>query len=108
MLSPKEIYLREYVYLAATVDANIERLAHLADGGAYPAVRPELVVSDALPIPPEDLLREFHRISSCMLDHVMEVRRANKSLADLRDALLPKLLSGELSVEALAETAGAA
>ena len=108
VLSPKESYLREYVYLAATVDANIERLAHLADGGAYPAVRPELVVSDALPIPPADLLREFHRISSCMLDHVMEVRRANKSLADLRDALLPKLLSGELSVEALAETAGAA
>ncbi len=108
VLSPKESYLREYVYLAATVDANIERLAHLADGGAYPAVRPELVVSDALPIPPEDLLCEFHRISSCMLDHVMEVRRANKSLADLRDALLPKLLSGELSVEALAETAGAA
>ena len=108
VLSPKESYLREYVYLAATVDANIERLAHLADGGAYPAVRPELVVSDALPIPPEDLLREFHRISSCMLDHVMEVRRANKSLADLRDALLPKLLSGELSVEVLTEPAGAA
>lgn len=108
VLSPKESYLREYVYLAATVDANIERLAHLADGGAYPAVRPELVVSDALPIPPEDLLREFHRISSCMLDQVMEVRRANKNLADLRDALLPRLLSGELSIEALAETAGAA
>lgn len=108
VLSPKESYLREYVYLAATADANIERLAHLADGGAYPAVRPELVVSDALPIPPEDLLREFHRISACMLDHVMEVRRANKDLADLRDALLPKLLSGELSVEAPAEAAGAA
>lgn len=97
-LRPRKSYLREYVYLAATADANIERLAHLADGGAYPAVRPELVVSDALPIPSKDLLREFHRISSPMFDQVLEMRRANRGLADLRDALLPKLLSGELSV----------
>lgn len=105
VLSPKKSYLREYVYLAATADANIERLAHLADGGAYPAVRPELVVSEALPIPREDLLREFHRISAPMFDQVLEMRRANWDLADLRDTLLPKLLSGELSVaEAMAES----
>lgn len=105
VLRPRKSYLREYVYLAATADANIERLAHLADGGAYPAVRPELVVSDALPIPSEDLLREFHRISSPMFDQVLEMRRANRGLADLRDSLLPKLLSGELSVtEAIEET----
>ncbi|MEL5848520.1 MAG: restriction endonuclease subunit S [Candidatus Igneacidithiobacillus chanchocoensis] len=104
VLHPRKSYLREYVYLAATADSNIERLAHLADGGAYPAVRPELVVSDALPIPSEDLLREFHRISSPMFDQLLGMRRANRSLAALRDALLPKLLSGELSVtEAMAE-----
>lgn len=99
VLHPKESYLREYVYLAATAEANIERLAHLADGGAYPAVRPEFVVADALPIPGEDLLREFHKITLPMFDQVLEMRRANRSLADLRDTLLPKLLSGELSVE---------
>jgi type I restriction enzyme, S subunit len=98
VLRPRKGYLDEYVYLAATADANIERLAHLADGGAYPAVRPELVVSDALPIPSEDLLREFHRISSPMFDQVLAMRRANRGLAALRDTLLPKLLSGELWV----------
>jgi type I restriction enzyme S subunit len=104
VLSPRKRYLREYVYLAATADANIERLAHLADGGAYPAIRPELVVSDVLPIPLDDLLGEFHRISSPMFDQVLEIRRANRDLADLRATLLPKLLSGELSVvEAIAE-----
>lgn len=56
-LHPRKDFLREYVYLAVTSDANIERLAHLADGGAYPAVRPEMVASDMLPIPPEKLLR---------------------------------------------------
>ena len=104
VLRPKNSYLREYVYLAATSDANIERLAHLADGGAYPAVRPEIVVSDVLPIPQDELLRDFHRISSYMFDHILANRRANRDLAELRDTLLPKLLSGELSViDAMAE-----
>lgn len=107
-LHPTKDFLREYVYLAATSDANIERLAHLADGGAYPAVRPEMVVSDMLPIPPEELLRDFHKISSHMFDQILTNRRANRNLAELRDALIPKLLSGELPVTAPIEAAGVA
>ena len=34
---------------AATSQDNIDRLAHLADGGAYPAVRPEAVCGDQIP-----------------------------------------------------------
>lgn len=101
VLHPKKDFLREYIYLTATTDENIERLAHLADGGAYPAVRPELVVSKLLPIPDESLLREFHRVSSKIFDQVLANRRTNQELADLRDTLLPKLLSGELSVNAV-------
>jgi len=97
-LHPEKDFLREYVYLAATSDANIEHLAHLADGGAYPAVRPELVVSSLLPIPDEILLREFHRVSSHMFDQVLANRKTNQKLSELRDTLLPKLISGELSV----------
>ena len=38
---------RELVWAASTSPENIERLAHLADGGAYPAVRSDAVGSDA-------------------------------------------------------------
>ena len=44
VLRSKEPMFREIVYLASTSKKNIDRLAHLADGGAYPAVRPELVL----------------------------------------------------------------
>lgn len=98
VVHPKTDFLREYVYLAATSDANIERLTHLADGGAYPAVRPELVVSNAGPVPSSDLLRAFHRVSSSVFDQILANRKANQGLVELRDTLLPKLLSGELSV----------
>ncbi len=99
VLRPKQDFLREYVYLVATSDENIARLAHLADGGAYPAVRPELVASVVMPIPNDDLLLVFHLLSSNMFNHILANRRANRALAGLRDTLLPKLLSGELSVE---------
>lgn len=108
VLHPKMDFLREYVYLAATSDANIERLTHLADGGAYPAIRPEMVVSDKLPIPQEELLQEFHKVSFHMFEKILENRRANSSLVKLRNLLIPKLVAGELVVTASAEAAGGA
>lgn len=38
-LRPKQPRDAAFVYLAATARANIDTLAHLADGGAYPAIR---------------------------------------------------------------------
>jgi type I restriction enzyme, S subunit len=95
-LHPKKEVFREYVYLAATSDENIERLAHLADGGAYPAVRPELVVADVIPVPNDDLLIAFHHASAGMFNKIVLNRKLNQCLADLRNLLLPKLLFGEL------------
>ncbi len=41
VLRPAKAEYREFVYLAATAPTNIDALALLADGGAYPAVRPK-------------------------------------------------------------------
>jgi type I restriction enzyme S subunit len=49
-LRPMHRDTREFVYLAVTTRENIDRLAHLADGGAYPAVRPEVVMATVAPI----------------------------------------------------------
>lgn len=105
VLHPKADFLREFVYLAATSDENIKRLAHLADGGAYPAVRPELVIADLLPLPNDEVLQVFSLALASTFDQIFETSRTNKSLAEIRDTLLPKLLSGELSLpKAMAET----
>ena len=45
VLSPNRRELRELVFFLATSDENIDRLSRLADGAAYPAVRPEVVVA---------------------------------------------------------------
>jgi type I restriction enzyme S subunit len=89
---------KSFTYLAATSKANIERLAHLADGGAYPAIRPEVVGATPVPLPPEAVLNAFDALVAPMLDRSAQSDRESRTLRALRDALLPKLISGELRV----------
>jgi len=98
VLSPKSDKLREIVYILATDGSNIDRLARLADGAAYPAVRPEVVVEEQCVIPSDELVNGFHQIVGPIFDQRLANGGACETLATLRDTLLPKLLSGELSV----------
>ncbi|MGM7652835.1 restriction endonuclease subunit S [Serratia marcescens] len=101
VLRPKPAHWLEFVHLVATSEANIERLAHLADGGAYPAVRPEIVVQEDVAIPTESIVQAFSQHVKPLFAKILSNRKSAVSLAELRDTLLPKLLSGEISVETL-------
>jgi type I restriction enzyme S subunit len=104
VLRPSAIENTEFVYLAATQDSSIEHLTHVADGGAYPAVRPEVVASLACVIPPGDIFALFHSVAETLLAKVAEDQRQAQTLATLRDTLLPRLISGQLRLpEAQAE-----
>jgi type I restriction enzyme S subunit len=70
----------------------------LADGGAYPAVRPEIVQQTPIVVPDAISLGRFSEVVEPMLSRIGAGRREEDTLADLRDALLPKLISGELRV----------
>lgn len=96
VLSPKAPSTAAFVYLCATRDENIERLAALADGGAYPAVRPELVQLTECVLPPKPVLEAFHSAAAPALMCIWANTKRACVLAELRDALLPRLLSGRL------------
>ncbi len=49
-------------------------------------------------LPDNDTLDRFDEITSPMIDQIVVNCLANKRLAELRDALLPRLMSGELDV----------
>jgi type I restriction enzyme S subunit len=87
-----------FVYLAATAKENIDRLTLLADGAAYPAVRPNVVAESPTFMVCDDLLSRFSEIVSPLLTRYSICTQQIERLAVLRDALLPKLISGELSV----------
>lgn len=98
-LRPLQREYSEFVYLAVTARENIERLSNLADGGAYPAVRPEIVSATQVPRIGQELVNEFSQQVSPMLAGIAENERESRSLAALRDTLLPKLISGGLRVK---------
>ncbi|WP_277052535.1 restriction endonuclease subunit S [Zestomonas thermotolerans] len=98
VLRPVQREFAEFIYLAATARENIERLSNLADGGAYPAVRPEIVSATQVPRAGKELINEFSRQVSPMLSAIADNERVSRTLAQLRDTLLPKLISGELRI----------
>ena len=100
VLRPKQPRFQEFVYFSATAPDNIERLAHLADGAAYPAVRPE-IVSDtpvALPASAGEIVEYFSKSVNPILAKIEVNKTESRSLAAQRNVLLPKLISGEVKI----------
>jgi type I restriction enzyme, S subunit len=96
VLRPSEVENTEFVYLAATQDSSIEHLAHVADGGAYPAVRPDVVSGLQVVVPDAQVLKAFHAVAISLLAKVSANQKQAQTLATLRDTLLPRLISGQL------------
>ena len=93
-----------FIHAAMTQPDVFEYLGQQADGGAYPAVRPEIIGALEVPWPnTSERVEEFHRACAPIYERAELNRQESRTLAALRDALLPKLLSGELRVPAAAQ-----
>jgi type I restriction enzyme, S subunit len=88
-----------FLYSSVTRQEVSLQLGRFADGGAYPAIRPEVVgqISLALPAAP-DTVALFERLVRPLYEKSAQNRRQSRALGELRDALLPKLTSGELRI----------
>ena len=72
---------------------------NLADGAAYPAVRSNVVAETPCAIAPDEVIAEFSVVTKPMLERIEQNNQQATTLANLRDALLPRLLSGQLRVK---------
>jgi type I restriction enzyme, S subunit len=96
-----------FVYSLTTRGEFGKHLGRLADGGAYPAIRPEMVGKIPIALPPtlepiflfETLVKPFYEQSA-------RNRMQSRTMGQLRDALLPKLISGELLLPDAEQIAG--
>jgi len=110
VLRPQHKRNAEFVFLAATLDTSIDHLAHVADGGAYPAVRPEVVSGLSCVVPDDEALNAFHEVASPIFESISTNHQQAQTLTTLRDTLLPRLISGQLRLpeaEAFVEEAAA-
>lgn len=107
ILRPNDVESRELVYLAATSSENIERLSHLADGGAYPAVRPEVVLNTPIVLPDSALVPAFSNVVASLINAIEHNKHEAETLASLRDLLIPKLFSSEIRIGNVEQMGGA-
>ena len=73
-------------------------LASMNAGSAVPSMTTNILNAMQLYIPDNETLSTFEEIVSPMYSQMQENEKESKKLADLRDALQPRLMSGELDV----------
>ena len=83
-----------FVYL--TLLAERENLNNLASGAAQQNLNVGIVKQYKLIVPTKKLLIEFNQIAGSLFERIKVVSNENKTLATLRDTLLPKLMNGEI------------
>jgi type I restriction enzyme S subunit len=79
-------------------------LASMNAGSAVPSMTTEILNSLLVVIPPDEELARFEEAVGIQFAQIQDNLRENDTLAELRDTLLPRLMSDELSVTDLGET----
>ncbi|PJG59718.1 type I restriction endonuclease [Aeromonas cavernicola] len=105
---PADFQWTEFVYNLMYQDAFFEFMTRTAKGAKMPRGDKNAIMGWRFPCPDEPLMVAFSAKLRPHYAYIDSLRSQNKSLSELRDTLLPKLLSGELSVKTLAESTGAA
>ena len=93
-------YSREFLFSLFTSAAFASTYGTLVTGttGSHQRIRPESVLDMKTVILPPMLVEAFTTIVKPMFDQINHNLDQSRTLATLRDTLLPQLLSGELSV----------
>jgi len=88
-----------FVYILFRQDTFKNHLLQIARGTAQLNLSPVETREISIILPPANVLLEFSKIGQYLFDKIALSNQETLRLSALRDTLLPKLMSGELSVE---------
>src|SRR6218665_372642 len=95
-----------FVFLSA--QCMVEQLKVMAHGSVFSTITRQTFDAVRFVLPPEPVLQQFERTATSVFDAIFGNGNDSRSLARLRDTLLPKLISGELRIQDAKRIAGAA
>ena len=90
-----------FLYFSTTTDDFVTFLANNATGAAYPAVAAKTFEDAVLLIPSAPILSKFGEATVPMAEQIHTFQRQTQNLRQTRNLLLPRLLSGQVDIEAL-------
>ncbi|EKO3632800.1 restriction endonuclease subunit S [Vibrio cholerae] len=87
-----------FLYQSLTTNEYVGYLTNRAGGAAYPAVTARVFEESSILVPTKNLVEQYERQVQDTYTQINILRTQNIKLAQARDLLLPKLMSGELAV----------
>ncbi len=87
---------QRYLFFWLDQDSMTQEIISLNSNSAQPGINQAGVRSLPLLVPSREILHTFNQHSGLLTDHIFTNCHQSRTLIALRDALLPKLVSGEL------------
>ncbi len=93
---PKSKLSNEFLYLFFK---DIRKdLVNLGNGSIFTNLKTEILKNFDTALPSQKVLDDFQKIVEPLFKQMLNIQRENQSLSTLRDSLLPKFMSGEISL----------
>ena len=93
---PSSKFSNEYLYLY--FKHIRDNLIALGNGSVFTNLKTDILKNYPTYLPTEDVLKKFDELVQPIFSMILSKTREIKRLAEIRDTLLPKLMSGELDV----------
>jgi type I restriction enzyme S subunit len=85
-------------YLARSEVFRNHAIQNMDGSSGRQRVPSSVVKGFTLPLPPEEILVRFGLIASCLMNKIAANAEQSRILLNIRDAILPKLISGEIRI----------
>ena len=93
---PKSDFSNEYLYLYFKYIR--QQLVNLSNGSVFNNLKTDILKAYPTILPDKDTLLRFDSIVKPLFSQILTLTRESHILAEIRDAILPRLMSGELDV----------
>ena len=89
---------QSFLFFTTSHQRVLDDFANKGGKAAIPGINQPDVKSTPIVLPPKELTDAFNARADLLCDQILHNAKQSRTLATMRDTLLPKLLSGELSV----------
>lgn len=96
---PESKFSNEYLYLYFKYIR--QQLVNLSNGSVFNNLKTDILKGYPTILPDEEILQRFDEIIKPMFLQMQNLTRESHNLMDLRDSILPRLMSGELDVSGI-------
>jgi len=106
IINPKSNILNKLLYRILTMQSSVDHFNMIAEGrsGTFPQITFDAISETIFVLPPKIIQNDFQNLVNPMELKQDKLFAENQTLSQLRDTLLPKLISGELRLQEFTAT----